>query len=169
MRVLSISANTELINMPTLPLGLACVASATQKEGHDVELLDLLNQDDITTPIKNAIEGSQPNLIGVSVRNIDDQNMEDPKFLLDKAKEVVACCKASSEAPVVLGGAGYSIFPEKALAYLDADMGIQGDGEHSFALLIDRLMQKRSLSWVGGRNLTMRVDFVNSHIGHRHR
>ena len=150
MRVLLISANTELINMPTLPLGLACVASATQKEGHDVELLDLLNQDDITTPIKNAIEESQPNLIGVSVRNIDDQNMEDPKFLLDKAKEVVACCKAYSEAPVVLGGAGYSIFPEKALAYLDADMGIQGDGEHSFALLIDRLMQKRSLSGLPG-------------------
>ena len=56
MRVLLISANTELINMPTLPLGLACVATATQNEGHDVEILDLLKQDDISTSIKDAIE-----------------------------------------------------------------------------------------------------------------
>jgi len=87
-----ISANTERINMPTLPLGLACVATATQKARHDVEILDLLNKDDIAAPIKKTIEGFQPNLVGVSVRNIDDQNMENPKFLLDKAKEVVTCC-----------------------------------------------------------------------------
>ena len=161
-----ISANTERINMPTLPLGLACVATATQKARHDVEILDLLNKDDIAAPIKKAIEGFQPNLVGVSVRNIDDQNMEDPKFLLDKAKEVVTCCKAFSEAPVVLGGAGYSIFPESALVYLGADMGIQGDGEYAFPLLIGRLMQKRSLSGLPGlylpdRGLQGKRSYIN--------
>jgi radical SAM superfamily enzyme YgiQ (UPF0313 family) len=150
MRVLLISANTEPINMPTLPLGLACVASATQNAGHDVELLDLLNYDDIAVPIKNTIEGFKPELIGVSVRNIDDQDMEEPKFLLDRAKETVACCKVFSEAPVVLGGAGYSIFPETALTYLGADMGIQGEGEHSFPLLIDRIMQNIPVSGFPG-------------------
>ena len=167
MRVLLISANTELINMPTLPLGLACVATATQNEGHDVEILDLLKQDDISTSIKDAIEGFQPRLIGVSVRNIDDQNMEDPKFLLDQAKEVVASCKVSSEAPVVLGGAGYSIFPESALAYLDADMGIQGEGEASFVLLIDKITQKRSLSglpglYLPGKGLQGETSYIHS-------
>jgi len=42
MRVLLISANTEKINMPTLPLGLACVAAAAQKAGHDVAMVDLM-------------------------------------------------------------------------------------------------------------------------------
>jgi hypothetical protein len=36
MRVLFISANREDINMPTLPMGLGCVAAATQKANHDV-------------------------------------------------------------------------------------------------------------------------------------
>ena len=30
MKVLLVSANTEQINMPTLPLGMACIAAATQ-------------------------------------------------------------------------------------------------------------------------------------------
>ena len=36
MSVLLISANREDINMPTLPLGLACVAAAVEQAGHAV-------------------------------------------------------------------------------------------------------------------------------------
>jgi hypothetical protein len=39
MKVLLISANTEQINMPTLPLGLACVAASARKAGHTVRYL----------------------------------------------------------------------------------------------------------------------------------
>jgi hypothetical protein len=42
MKVLLISANTSDINMPTLPLGLVSVATATKAAGHEVEVLDLL-------------------------------------------------------------------------------------------------------------------------------
>jgi hypothetical protein len=44
MRVLLVSANTEKINMPVLPLGLACVAAATQKAGHDIKVVNLMDQ-----------------------------------------------------------------------------------------------------------------------------
>ena len=42
MRVLLISANREEINMPTLPMGLGCVAAAARRAGHDVAFLDLM-------------------------------------------------------------------------------------------------------------------------------
>lgn len=139
MKVLLISANTEQFNMPAMPLGLACVAAAASNAGHDVTLLDLMFEMDAEVVLKKIIAEFQPECIGISVRNIDDQNMESPKFLLEKVKAVVAACRDLSNAPIVLGGAGYSIFPESTLTYLDADMGIEGDGEIVFPALLSRL------------------------------
>ena len=150
MRVLLISANTEKIHMPTLPLGLACVASATQKAGYDVAMVDLMVEKDTRSALKEAIEGFSPDIIGISVRNIDDQNMENPIFLLDPVKEIVAGCRNLSGARIVLGGAGYSLFPESALSFLGADLGIQGEGEVVFPELIERMERGASLSGLSG-------------------
>jgi len=46
---------------------------------------------------------------------------------------------AVSPTPHYSGGGGYSIFPDTALAYLEADMGIQGEGEYAFPELLKRL------------------------------
>jgi radical SAM superfamily enzyme YgiQ (UPF0313 family) len=70
--------------------------------------------------------------------------------LLEQVKEVISDCQSLSDAPIVLGGAGYSVFPESALAYLGADMGIQGEGEIAFPLLLDRMQQNANLSGVPG-------------------
>jgi radical SAM superfamily enzyme YgiQ (UPF0313 family) len=140
--------------MPTLPLGLACVAAATQKAGHDVAMVDLMTEKDTWSVLKETIEGFRPDMIGISVRNIDDQNMENPRFLLDPVKEIIAGCRSLSEATIVLGGAGYSIFPESALSFLDADMGIQGEGEVVFPDLIERMQGGTSLSGLPGLYLS---------------
>ena len=150
MRVLLISANTERINLPTFPLGLACVAQATLDKGHDVEWLDLMAERDPESAVKRRIKTLQPQVIGISVRNIDDQNMANPRFLLEQARDVVRFCKRVSEAPIVLGGAGYSLFPQSSLEYLGADMGIQGEGESAFPLMIKALEESRSLSGLPG-------------------
>ena len=150
MKILLISANTERINLPTFPLGLACVAQAILKRGHLVECLDLMAEKDSEASVKRSVETLRPQLIGISVRNIDDQNMTNPRFLLEQAREVVELCKRVSTAPVVLGGAGYSLFPESALEYLGADMGIQGEGERAFPLLIQAVKEGRSLGGLPG-------------------
>ncbi len=150
MRVLLISANTERINLPTFPLGLACVAQATLKRGHLVECLDLMAENDSESAVRRSIETLRPQLIGISVRNIDDQNMANPRFLLEQAQDVVKHCKSLSAAPIVLGGAGYSLFPESALEYLGADMGIQGEGERAFPLLIQAVKENRPLAGLPG-------------------
>jgi radical SAM superfamily enzyme YgiQ (UPF0313 family) len=150
MRVLLISTNTEKINMPTLPLGLACVAAATQKARHEVAMVDLVTEEDTQSILKGAIRGFRPDLIGISVRNIDDQDMPHPRFLLDPIKKIVAVCRSVSGAKIVLGGAGYSIFPEVALSFLGADMGIQGEGEVVFPDLVERIERGASLLGLPG-------------------
>jgi radical SAM superfamily enzyme YgiQ (UPF0313 family) len=150
MKVLLISANTEKMNMPVLPLGMACVAAAAQSAGHEVQTVNLMMQKDVRTPVAQAIKAFSPEVIGISVRNIDDQFMETPNFLLDSVRDVVSDCRSLSNAPIVLGGAGYSIFPKTALGYLGADMGIQGEGEAAFVLLLEQLRRKADLSGIPG-------------------
>ncbi len=136
--------------MLTWPVGLACVAAATQKAGHDVNLLDLMEASDPNAALKAAVREFNPDVIGISVRNIDDQSMEEPQFLLEDVKEVIAACRALSKAPVVIGGAGYSIFPESSLKFLGADLGIQGEGEKAFLDLLKRIEEGREFSGVPG-------------------
>jgi len=162
MKVLLISVNTEQINMPVLPLGMACIAAASRNAGHEVKRLNLITKDDTRSILSDSVKGFSPEIIGISVRNIDDQSMESPRFLLDSVKKIVAECQSLSDAAIVLGGAGYSIFPQSALDYLGADMGIQGEGEYSFVMLLQQLEQKRDISeipglWVSGTGLQREI------------
>jgi B12 binding protein len=150
VRVLLLSANTELMNMPVLPLGLGCVARATQEAGHEIKIINLMASQDVLGAIESAITEFKPEAIGISVRNIDDQVMSQPKFLLEPVKSMISQCRKFSEAPIIIGGAGYSIFPESALDYLEADMGIQGEGEVSFPLLLERFQDKSDLTDIPG-------------------
>ncbi|HYA13863.1 MAG TPA: radical SAM protein [Syntrophales bacterium] len=150
MRVLLISANTEQINILPLPLGLNCVAVSARNAGYDVRMIDLMTEQDNRSSVGEAITSFNPDIIGISIRNIDDQNMENPRFFLDQVKKVVTLCRNLSGAPIILGGAGYSIFPESVLDYLEADMGIQGEGEVSFPLLLDRIERGVGLSGIPG-------------------
>ena len=46
------------------------------------------------------------------MRNIDDQNMDAPKFLLPPVRQVLTTCRQLSDAPTVVGGAGCISFPK---------------------------------------------------------
>jgi radical SAM superfamily enzyme YgiQ (UPF0313 family) len=150
MRALLISANTEQFNMPAMPLGLASVTEAAKNAGHDVTMLDLMFEADSTAVLEKTIAEFLPECIGISVRNIDDQNIVSPQFMLGKVKQVVDICRDLSKTPIVLGGAGYSMFPKSALAYLDADFGIEGEGEQAFPAFLTHLENKTDFSGIPG-------------------
>ena len=136
--------------MPVLPLGMARVAAAVENAGHEVKILNLMRPEHVSHSLDHALLGFQPDAMGISVRNIDDQHRDSPNFLLPPVKQVVQECRRLSRAPIILGGPGYSIFPEEVLQYLQADYGIRGEGEHAFPLLLDRLERGLSPSHVPG-------------------
>ena len=150
MKVVLISANTHATILPVFPLGLACVAAATRRAGHEAALIDLMFEADPLAAVRDSIANLCPDLIGISVRNIDDQVMESPQFLLPQVREVVDACRRVSGAPIVLGGAGYSVFPESALRYLGADMGIRGEGEAVFPAVLERMARRAPVSGLPG-------------------
>lgn len=125
--------------MRVYPLGMAMVHAALVDAGHEVLSIDTIGLGAGLGSLGRLIEDFDPDLVGVSVRNIDDQNMADPHFFLDEPLELIKEVGDSTAAPILLGGPGYSIFPMACLEYLGADYGIQGEGEESVRMLIRAL------------------------------
>jgi radical SAM superfamily enzyme YgiQ (UPF0313 family) len=146
VKVLLVSVNRETEPFTAAPLGLALVAQALRTAGHDVYVLDLLFAEDPKAELKRAIGSLSPDFIGVSIRNIESSS----RFLLPDYKQVIGQIKRETEAPVVLGGPGYSIMPKAALEYLGADYGIAGEGELAVPMLADALSGKTPLQDVHG-------------------
>ena len=127
MRILLISANTQTNPAPAYPLALPRLAAALTTDNHDVHVLDLLV--DGTNPLVELIRTQQPELIGVSLRNVDNLDARNPKSHLRGYQTLVETLRSISSAPIVLGGSAFSIFPERFLDRLGADYGIMGPGE----------------------------------------
>jgi len=150
MKVLLISANTETISMPVLPVGLAFVNTALLAQEFETEIINLMGTADTQKRLKEIITRFCPDAIGISVRNIGTQDIKHPKFMLDPVREMIAWCRKYSSAPIIVGGPGYSIYPEAALDYLGADMGIRGEGEAVFPDLLRKIETHQSISDVPG-------------------
>ena len=100
--------------------------------------------------IEDTVRSLLPELIGISVRNIDNQTDERSGLPVGAIKGSGADLQSLRRPPIVLGGAGYSMFPESALEYVGADMGIQGEGELAFPALLEQIEQGTDLSGVPG-------------------
>jgi len=68
-------------------------------------------------------------LVAVTVRNVDDSFAASRDFCLGRTKGLIGRIRAGTDAPVVLGGVGFSIFPRAALAFCEAPYAIRGEGE----------------------------------------
>src|SRR5436190_254100 len=109
-RVLLVSTNRERQPYPVVPNGLACVASALDAAGYHVEFLDLCFAKD---PVGTAREASQrfaPDIIGVSVRNIDNSDAIALRHYTPEARDILRELRASApKAKIIAGGAAFGV------------------------------------------------------------
>lgn len=150
MRVLLLSPNRSRITVPPFPLGLACVVANLEAERHAVEVWDALFHDDWEVALRDRLHRFRPEVVGLSVRNVDDQEMRTPHFFVDEVRHMVAVCREESPAVLVAGGSGFSLFPAEILAYLGVDYGVIGEGERAFPRVLERLEAGRDLAGVPG-------------------
>jgi lipid biosynthesis B12-binding/radical SAM protein len=136
---LLVSANKMMIPYPVYPIGIAYIMSALQHHGHRADHIDILASHGFSD-LEKRLKDNQFDIIGVSIRNIDTVDSACPNGLLADILEAIECIRRHSKAPIVLGGPGFSIMPERLLEYCNADYGIVGEGEEAFPQLIERLM-----------------------------
>ncbi|MDA8142294.1 MAG: cobalamin-dependent protein, partial [Desulfobacteraceae bacterium] len=134
MKVLLISANTVVEPYPVYPLGLDYVAGAIA-DRHEVRCLDLNVQTD-GAALAGAIREFDPQIIGISLRNIDNTDARRPTEYMEHYQQLCRLVRQCTAVPIVLGGSGFTIFPKETMALLEADFGIVGEGEQLAALLL---------------------------------
>lgn len=129
MRVLLISANREFFPEPVFPLGAVFVGEALRSSGASVKIFDMQFHRFPLRALKGELSRFRPSVVGISLRNIDNGSYPCTRSYLPEYAEIVRTVKSAVQARVILGGAGFTIFPEEILNALGGDAGIAGEGE----------------------------------------
>ena len=132
------------------PIGLDYVAASVQRASLEVEVLDLGLTDEPELAIKEHFSGRHPELVGLSFRNADDCFWPSADWFVPGLKDTIKTIRALTDAPIVIGGVGYSILAKPILEYTGADFGISGDGEKAIIALIRQLCGMRKFGDVPG-------------------
>jgi radical SAM superfamily enzyme YgiQ (UPF0313 family) len=139
LSVLLISANTERLPDPVFPIGAAYVAAAAERHGHRIDTLDLCFLEARRPALAAKIAAAQPHVVGISLRNLDSSAYPLNTSYIDDYKNLVDAVRALTDAPIVLGGAGFTVMPTTIMEYLGADVGIVGEGEMAFPWVLERI------------------------------
>src|SRR6266566_4831663 len=150
-RVLLVSTNRERQPYPVVPNGLACVASALDAAGHSVEFLDLCFAKNAVASARAAASRFRPDVIGVSVRNIDNSDAIALRHYTPEARGVLQALRvAAPAARVVAGGAAFGVAPEALFRDLGVDYAVAGDGERASVALINALTSGEAIEALPG-------------------
>ena len=144
MKVLLIATNRDRqlmgrMNAQPVPIGLAYVAGHLDASRHSIKVLDLMFSEDYLGDTEKTVREFQPDVVGISLRNLDNSSYMDTQWALPTTKEVIDRIRATSMATIVCGGPAFSLLPKECFRFLEPDLGIAGDGGENFAQLVDCL------------------------------
>ncbi|MBE0427730.1 MAG: radical SAM protein [Nitrospirae bacterium] len=130
------------------------IAETAQNAGYKVRLLDLMFERDPLNAVQEELKRFKPDVVGFSIRNIDNNDMQSPSFYIKELLPLIDTVKYKNPANIILGGAAVSVMPEALLRYTGASFAVTGDGETVFIKLLERLSEGRSpkdlpgVSWI---------------------
>ncbi len=150
--ILFVSANTLTIPYPVYPIGISYLSTFLSENlpHYTIKLFDF----NLSKPeeLISLMESFKPKYIAVSIRNIDGVNSYDPINFISGYKKIIELIRNNYHADykILMGGAGFSIFPETLYKELQPDYAIVGEGEKSLYDLITKLDADLPLTDVEG-------------------
>ncbi len=149
-KILLISANRFSDPYPVYPLALSYLHAAIEHQlpHFDVKICDMHRMN--VAGLEGVLEDFDPQYVGISLRNIDDVNSFIRNNFIAGYQEIIELVRAKTTAIVIIGGAGFSIYPELLFRTLSPDFGICSEGENSLCELLDCLEKKQSPSAIEG-------------------
>ena len=116
------------------PLGILYLAGFLEEHtAHTPSVMDCQVERLSEDGIRRRIAEASPDVIGISVMTM---------ALIDAVNTVRIAKSVAPEVPVVLGGPHVHLFPEETMGLDGVDYLVLGEGERSFAALVDALAEK---------------------------
>ncbi|CAK8716541.1 Putative Radical SAM domain protein [Candidatus Electrothrix laxa] len=138
MKILLVQAYLGGNEPPVFPLGLASLAASIPQ--HEVQLFDSNTVDEPLNRLQELSTEFDPQVVGISLRNIDSTNKSTIIFYYQWLKDIIAAVKKGCSAKIVLGGSGFSMFAQQIMEeQKEVDFGVYLEGEEVFAQLLDNL------------------------------
>jgi len=149
-KLILVSANRHSVPYPVYPLGISYLnAYLTEK----MPMLEIRLFDFMTGSFEEyaaLLSDLQPDYIGISLRNIDDVNIYKQESFISHYKQIIFHTRKYSRSIIILGGAGFSIYPNLLFETLEPDFGIYGEGEISLQQLIGALETGKDFTGIEG-------------------
>lgn len=137
MRLLFVSTNRMKDAMPPMPLGLASIIGQLDASRNEVRVLDMMFCDEPEAELIEICSCFKPEIIALSIRNLDNQSYLSTEYFIPGDKKVVELCRRHSAAKIVIGGPAFTVSPLAMFQYLEPDYGVIGEGEIVFPELVD--------------------------------
>lgn len=150
MDILIVSTNRYSAPMPVIPVGACMVAEAVEHAGYRTRVLDLMFKRDPLRALELELNTSSPDIVGVSVRNIDNNDIQNTVEFSTDLIPLVDTIRSRTQASIVLGGPATTILPEELIRYTGASWAVLGDGEVSFPRLVAALSGEQTPNQIPG-------------------
>jgi anaerobic magnesium-protoporphyrin IX monomethyl ester cyclase len=137
VRVLFLEIDTEQ-RWGVASLGPGFIAPYLRREGHDVEMIRVASDADLSDVV-GKVKAAAPSILGLSLTT--------RQWL--RGREVVGAVRAAMDVPVIAGGLHPTFAPEQVLATPGFDYVCLGEGEEPMRDLLRVLAEKGRLSPLG--------------------
>jgi len=121
---------------PVIPIAVECLAHSLRQKGIDVRALDLCFSEDPAGELATAFGQLRPDVLCVTVRNVDTVLYPDTEFFLPDIRRLIETARGLSSCPVIVGGSALRADPRGILEYLGADIAVVGPGEKTLSRIV---------------------------------
>lgn len=138
-KFLFVSANRYANPYPVYPLGISYLKAFLQERLPDYTFSTFDFNTGPEESFRARLEEFRPDYIGLSLRNVDDVNFYSRESFISGYRGIAEIVRSCTNAPLIVGGSAFSIFPREMFELLDPDWAIHGEGEESLLNLLQSL------------------------------
>jgi len=140
MKILLIQAYLGKGEPLVFPLGVSSLAASLKE--HTVKTFDTNNSPTPFADLETLLERFRPEIVGLSIRNIDSTNKRNVVFYYEWVKKIIQSVDSTlkKNCRIIAGGSGFSMFAQQILEQEPRiDFGVFTEGEHSLPELLGSL------------------------------